>query len=183
MSAYVDPFLKTLDVSIDKAKISIKRRKKRNVLALVLGIFIGIPLIIASYFFLTLGTYVDGTVFGVLAIIIAIAVWNMNSAGLYPETKFDLSAKHIVKKPILAFLKPIELRYKTLKGVSLSTKAVNGGTSAYEEGNTDYRKSLILETDNGEITLFTYYSRKEEAEDSLLKFADFIEQKVTSAPV
>lgn len=102
---------------------------------------------------------------------------------MYPITELDLRAKQVVLKPSFAFIKAKTRYFKEMKGISVSTKTVGGHTSAYEDGNTDFEKILLLETDIGDVPILTFVSREEETEPSLIEFASAIKQRLMAASV
>ena len=165
-----DAFLTSFDFAFDKDTITLTAKKKKSWFVIILGT-------ILSLVFLALGVlllYISDTssvIFIVIALLIAGIAYQMNALPLYYKSIIDIRQHRIIQIPKFGFLQKKEQGYHKVLGMDYSVKAVSGHTSAYEEGNTDYRKSLILETDSGEIKLFSYNSREESIEDSLSQFS------------
>jgi 4-hydroxybenzoate polyprenyltransferase len=117
----------------------------------------------------------QNSLIGVLYIVLIIGVvcfltWQLVQSSLYPISVIDFQVPAVIRKPAYPFFKEQTILFDTLTGVSVSTRAIGGGTSAYEDGNTDYEKTLILETNTGKISILSYTSRTESIEDSLQAF-------------
>ena len=126
------------------------------------------------------GTPLGNFFLAVIAGVVAWIGWQEFKRTLYPVTELDLRAKEVILKPAYAFFKAKRQRFKEMKGISVSTKTIGGHTSAYEEGNTDYEKILLLETDSGEIPILTYVSREEATESGLAEFANAIRVRLSA---
>lgn len=102
---------------------------------------------------------------GADVIILAILYVNVKDHA-YPELEVDFKKMQAIQKPTFAFMSPKTVLFKAINGVDLKVKPISGYASPFEEGNTDYRKKLVLTTNNEDITLFSYINRKKELEKS-----------------
>jgi hypothetical protein len=175
-----DAFLSSLDITFENDFVSIKSKKRSYLVIILISILVPVLLVLSLSFLLN-QRWVDGLFFLGIGAFAILAGWNKITSTTYPTTQLFYTKKEVVKPPAYSFLKTRIEQYDKIKGISVSIKAVGGGTSAYEEGNTDYRKSLILETGKDDINILTYYSRQEEMESSAKEFVKMIENKITNA--
>ena len=177
MSTQLDAFSKDIRVEIEEGIVRIHNRNSGTLRLLATLIVFSF---LVSLIFMG-GTWLGNTILALIAGLVAFLGFQEFLRGLYATTILDMDKKQVVRSPAYRFFKPKVNEFQELRGVSLSTKTVGGHTSAYEDGNTDFEKILILETDTGEIPLLTYVSREEEAEKSLTDFAEAIRKRLLSA--
>lgn len=156
-----DYFLETYTPIEKPDKVILKRTKSINGLLWFVGI---LTLIFSFVIFLSASFKVAGIFISIDAVVIAI-LWVNNQHLIYRELEIDFKNKQLRKNPIFSFLEPKTRRLEKIDGLDLSVKAVGGYASPFEEGNTDYRKTIYLVGDK-EIRLFDYLSRKESLEES-----------------
>jgi hypothetical protein len=171
-------------VSLQGPLLVIEKDKKRNLLVLVLGIIFMVFFTVPTVLIDALAT-IQNILFitGLNAIIIAI-IWSQNSSGIYYQKVLDLHRMQMIQKSkYQSLFKDKVLQFKRVDEIGVSTKAVGGGTSAYEEGNTDYRKRIYLNTDQGEIVLLAYYSREEALEKPTYKLTAFLNKRLIPSTV
>ena len=174
MPAKKDSFLDQLDIVVEVDSITITKKRRRNITALVAGIIIT-PLLLLwgmSDFF------GGGFIFVLIAIYAGYNAWRSNSSGTYPKTIFDFTNSVVTRKSNIPLIKDDVRPFTEVRDLGFGVKAVGGHTSAYEEGNTDYRKTLILETDAGDIRLCNYRSRNQDLEESVSGFATILREKL-----
>jgi hypothetical protein len=102
----------------------------------------------------------------------------INNPGLYKSGSLNLELKRWTLVSRLPFVRDRVYTFNDIHEVTFGCRAVGGHTSAYEEGNTDYSKSVILITDQTEIRLFEYLSRSQEIEQSVMEFVAVLKQKL-----
>lgn len=170
-----DAFSKSVSVDVKDHIVSIRSRTNS---------IVKFALYLLGICFLTFWIFVQGLNLGalflgaVLAIVCYLAYQELRIS-MYSITELNLKRRSVLRKSLFAFVKPKEYTFNRLKGVSMSTQAVGGYTSAYEDETTDFEKTVILETEKGEVPLLNYVSRKEEAEESLSSFINMIQERLT----
>ena len=177
MSQPQDAFKKSVSVDINGDTISIKNLKNTDLKV----VFYVLGLIFLAYWIYTQGMNVGAlfllAVFGVVAFL----AYQELRISIYRHTVLDLKQKSVLRKSPVAFIKAKKYNFRKLNGISMSTQAVGGYTSAYEDETTDYEKTVILETESGDVPLLNFVSRKEEAEESLSLFIETIQTRLKQA--
>ncbi len=173
MAESKDNFLSQLDIEISNDQIVITKKRRRNYVALIFGLIIA-PFLL---FWGVLGFFQGGFVLVLIAIYAGWNTWRTNSRGLYPTTLINFPNRIITRRGAFSFIRDKVVDFDEIKDLGFGVKAVGGHTSAYEEGNTDYRKTLILETDQGDIRLCNYKSRNTDLEPSVEEFANLLREK------
>ncbi|MFT4738708.1 MAG: hypothetical protein ACI8QD_001480 [Cyclobacteriaceae bacterium] len=174
MSIANDPFLSNIELTLTEQTVTIRTKRKWVKTKLLMAVVaISSLLLIAP---------LQNSLIGVFYIVLIIGVvcyltWQFVQSSLYPISVIDFQVPAVKRKPAYPFFKEQTILFDTLNGVSVSTRAIGGGTSAYEEGNTDYEKTLILETNTGEISILSYTSRTESIEDSLQAFTESLSSR------
>jgi hypothetical protein len=161
-----DSFETQFEVELDKDYIFIKRKKRAN---MVLVILLGFLIVLFTYFGIKLSAFLGSSnlyFFLALDLILVAIIWVNVKNHIYPITEVDLKTRKVTKRPIFNFLKEKHFELGTIKGIDFLVKPISGHTSAFEEGNTDYRKRIVLKTQNGEFTLFSFINRSEDLEDT-----------------
>jgi hypothetical protein len=97
---------------------------------------------------------------------------------LYPELEVDLKHMSATERPSLSFMQPKVTWLKKITGVDFLVKPISGHASPFEEGNTDYRKRLVLTTSNKDITLVSYINRNENLEESAQALVDKLQSVI-----
>jgi hypothetical protein len=179
MSSPKDAFSKSVSIDVKGHVVSIKSRSN-SIFKFVLYLF--------GVFFLIFWIYKQGLNVGALFLsavlaVVAYLAYQELRISMYSITVLDLKKRSVQRKSLFAFVKPKKYVFNRLTGVSMNTQAVGGYTSAYEDETTDYEKTVILETEKGEVPLLNYVSRKEEAEESLSKFIGMIQERLTQTSV
>ena len=153
------------DISISNQSITIRTKKTWNRTTIFIGVLVGIPAILLS-------PLVPLFIFIFLAMVVLVV--QSNSSAVYPLSILDFKSKTLTKFPGLPIFKEKKLRFNKVYDVAYLVKSVGGYASAYEDENTDYRKTIVIETDKGDIKIAKYYSRNEEMEEDVKSFADQI---------
>lgn len=171
--AVVDYFLKTFDVEETPDKIILNRYKTVNG-----SLWIVALIILITSIAIIINTNLETALFFICIDVVVLAIlWVNNQHLIYPRTIIDFNKKTVERIPAFSFLKakknPIN---ETIKGIDLAQRAVSGYASPFEEGNTDFRKKIILILDNSEIELFNYLSRHEKLESSVEELIEKIKQ-------
>lgn len=174
MSENVDAFKKAVSIKISDHIVQIKSRTNARLKFVVylaglfvISIFISIQGINIGLIFLV-------AVFGTVAYL----AYQEIKISLYPLTILDLKKKSVLRKSLYLFIKPKSYSFRHFNGISMSVQAVGGYTSAYEDDTTDFEKTILLETETGDVPLLNFISRKEEAEESLTEFLSDLKEKL-----
>jgi hypothetical protein len=174
-----DAFSKSISADIKDHIVWIRNRN--NSIFKCVTYFLGVFLLIFWIYKQGLNT---GALF-LLAVLVMISYLAYRDLrfSTYTITVLDLKQRSVLRKSLFAFVNPKKYLFTDLKGVSLNTQAVGGYASAYEDETTDFEKTVVLETDTGEIPLLNYVSREEETEESLSKFTGMMQELLTQTSV
>ncbi len=171
MSGKKDRFTKSFDIEFYDDHVVIRKKPKRNYFVLIVGVpFTGLLLFFAigsGIFLLYIFTF-----------LLILLMWRLNFNGFYPTSVLYFRDKVFQKIPTNRHWKVKETRFKDVHAIDFLSKAVSGHTSAYEEGNTDYRNTIVLVTDRGDIRLCSYLNRTTEIEDSVKKFVEILKERL-----
>ena len=141
MSTTKDPFTDQLKIDMEKDHLVITRKRRRNLVALIFAILI-VPLL---FIWGIIGFLEGGFLMVLIGIYAGYYAWRTNSRGFYPITEIDFPARSVTLKGAYPFVRDRVRTYNVVNDLGFGVKAVGGHTSAYDEGNTDYRKTLILD--------------------------------------
>ena len=178
MTEKIDPFIKGLKINFNDDGMVIKKKAKRNSVAIIVGIPVLLLLFFLISFELSIQRVGEAAIYLLFSLFVVYFMWQLNFTGLYPTTELNFKNFTFKKIPSLRGWKEKQTSFTKVDGIGFFSKAVGGHTSAYEEGNTDYRNTIVLETDVGDLRLCTYMSRSEEIEDSVIKFTDVLKEKL-----
>jgi hypothetical protein len=173
MANVEDAFSESFRLSIAEDSIAIAK-KSTGILQII------ISLIVVTFLLILIAT--GGNLLGnfFLFLIACLAGYMGYQAFVFNKyhiTIIDIESQAIEKLSKFFFIKPITYSFQEIENISIDVVETGGHTSAYEEGNTSYEKTVILETKQGEIPLLNYSSRSEEAEESLMMFISALKDK------
>jgi hypothetical protein len=179
MSKRTDAFDKAVKVNISDHIIKIRSRNQGALKIVVYSL-----MLLGVCFFMYMEGFSTGSLY-LLAVfaVVAYLIYQEIRISLYPLTILDVKKKSVLRKSIFGFIKPKSYQFNNLIGISMNVQAVGGYTSADEDENTDYEKTLILETEKGEVPLFNFVSRVEEAEEGLAIFVERLKDHLSQASV
>lgn len=179
MDKTIDIFLENICVQLKGSQlIFVPKRKVRFYLMYLAGMVLAPVLIYGAIkIFVNTRSFGDLIFLLLLAMVILTALYNFRKPFIYFRYILDLKNYTFSSIPLVPLV-PTHIRvFKRVDDIIFATKKTTGGTSAIEGDLTEFRKTILLETDQGDLRVCTYISKTEEPEPQVLELVQFIKDK------
>lgn len=151
---------------VSDKEVRLERKRKRNIVSYIIGI-IGVSV------FVLIGTVLTSaaTLMYIIAVLIVFTVLRFNFRGFRPITLFDWTHTTMIKKSVYFFINSKSFKINGYKGIDVKTVDWSSQSS---EGVDEFQKTVFLNTEDGELRVFDFYTEQEALEPEIKEIMEAI---------